>query len=392
MFDLKSVGFIQTFLDRLSPKQVLYWLVMIPLLFQDPRKFFSNYYAQKAEERLGQILIYSAILVLSLLILMPGTYINLFKILLTGLFFSVALSIILSFIARILKVKRRNFLDILAYSYILSLYGLFFSFTFIIIFIKNEDYSFMFISHIFSNAFILAAIFGYWLIIKLKAIKVIYALLLTILIINVGMVALSLLSIDRSNDSPEMDPFIAEIEYYSDGLKEMGGIPYSRSITFERGIGTYDSLSIMNPARDTLTHYDQKGVDLFRNIAKVNVKKIDSIRSKLNFKKTKKLFDDLRNYFFLVGDMFDYPPCDTCFISGYNIKLKDGTLLKDSRKYIIDSAYLKDRIIFDKKISEIYELKEKSESPAIVLYLITYPYYFIGEKLDKKTTRKNIRF
>ena len=166
----------------------------------------------------------------------------------------------------------------------------------------------------------------------------------------------------------------------------------ARKRNLRQTVARMKTVLIFNHARNTLIHYDQKGVDLFRKIAKVNVKKIDSIRSKLKFKKTKKILDNLSKYFFLVGDMFDYPPCDTCLISGYKIKLKDGTLVKDSRKYIIDSAYLKDRIIFDKKITEIYELKEKSESPAIVLSLITYPCYFIGEKLGKKTAKKNIVF
>jgi hypothetical protein len=380
------------FINGISLKQALRWLTLIPTLFYSPRIFFDLYYAQPAKAKLSQVIIYSTILFLTMKIIFPDENSDIFRVILFAILSCIVLSIILCLTAKIMMIARSSFLDILSFVYLLSLYGIFFSYIFLVLFLKNEDYTFMLISNIFTNSFMLAGILGYWIVIRLKFVQSVGAVVLTIAFMNISMVFLSLLAIDPSHDSPKMDPFLAEIHYFSEQIKEMGGIPFTRSITYVSGESRIDSLSLMNSSRDTLVHFGQKGVDLFKLLAKENVKKLDSLKKNMHFKKTRDLFEHLKQYNLLTGSMFDYPPCDTCLVSSFDFLSEDSVLIKSSREYLIDSIYLRDRIIFDRKINRIYELKDRAESPSIIISWMLSPYYIIGQKFGMKHESKSVIF
>ncbi|MBE9584009.1 hypothetical protein IM792_06070 [Mucilaginibacter sp. JRF] len=251
---------------------------------------------------------------------------------------------IIYIVGKIIKSTRQGYLDVLSYVFITALYGIFFTYFFNDLFITNEDYTFRFIANCFTNFYLLVALFGYWIITRTNAKKTIFALLLTVLIMNLMLALGSIVTIDESNDSPEIDPFIAEINRSIEDIKDAPGLPYTRIITYESNKGKFDSVTFINIGHDTLFKYDEVGIKVFKEMALANIKKIDSASTKMQFKKTKDMFRYLREYHFLYATMFDYPPCDSCFVSGLRVMDKDSTLVKISKTYIIDSVYLRNRV------------------------------------------------
>ncbi|MBD1394164.1 hypothetical protein [Mucilaginibacter glaciei] len=376
---------IQNFINETPISKIGFWLQSLMTFYIKPLRFFTDFYSQNVSDRVKQCILYILLFIVIIVVFTGSETMETARIVISLFFITVPISTIIYLAATILRFDHLVAIRSISFSYISFLLWLTPAFLFTWIFIKNEDYTFLYIANIFNSVSIVFTFCFFWFIIHAKPLRILAAFCLSLILLNVLMFALSFINIgEERHDGIGFDPIVNEINGILPDLKSYPGIIYTRTTIVELGKKRIDSISILN--NDTLTHFGQEGVNLYRHMAKINVRKIDSIIKVAKFNRTKHVLKPLRDFYFLINTYFDYPACDTCLIKSQVISNhKTGLVLKETKEYVIDDVYLQDFKKFEKNIKILEEDVNRANNPLTIPGVLLYPYYFVGDLLGKKT-------
>ncbi|HZW69484.1 MAG TPA: hypothetical protein VFF57_01365 [Hanamia sp.] len=212
-----------------------------------------------------------------------------------------------------------------------------------------------------------------------------------VLFLNIGLLFVVFFRVPGNDSNDSSDSIIAELNHYLEQVKDYPGAPYTRIITYQRGIGDYDSLTFKK--NDSIFHYDKYGIDVYKKLARTNVLKLDSILKIVHFKKNKAALQSLRRYYFLMSGYFDYHPCDSCLIqSATYIDTVRKLIIKKTNKYIVDSAYLKSYYDFRKQAEVLTKGAEIADIPKEIPALIFFPDILLFNWFGKTPININTQF
>ncbi len=382
---------IQTFIDETPVTKILEWLKALLTFYIKPRRFFNNYYKQEAKNQVKQVVLYIVIFVLFFWLVSGFSKLDNLKLIISIFLITLPLSSVQYLVARILKVPPNNAVKCFSFVFIGYLLCQIPVLILSWLFLTNEDYTLMLWSNFIAAISFFFIIFFFWHILELRVKHIFAAYLLMILFLNIGLAIITVFRVPGKDSNDSSDSIIAELNHYTEEIKDYSGVPFMRIITYQRGIGDYDSLTVRK--NDSVFHYGKDGIELYKKLATTNVIKLDSILKIVHFKKNKAALQSLRRYYFLMSGYFDYHPCDTCLVESttYTDTVRK-LIIRKTNKYVIDSNYLKSYYDFQKQAAVLAKSAGKADTPNEIPALIFLPDILLFSWLGKTPVNINTQF
>jgi hypothetical protein len=363
---------IQKFIDETPVSKIIKWLVAVFTFYVMPRRFFLGFFKQSTKDQVKQGVLYIAVFILFFCLFSGFNKWDNVKLVIGLFLLSLPISIIQYVIARLLKLPRKQCNRAFPFTFIsfmlLQLPVLLLSYLFLI----NEDYTLLLWSNTLAVISQFFVVFFFWHTLSIATKKVAFAYFLSFVFVNIAVLIFVFFRVPGGDSNGSSDPIIGEIEYHLRDIKDYDGVPFTRTITYVRGVGDFDSLTVRH--NDTLTHYGKDGVELYKKIAETNSRKLDSILKKVHFKKAKSALSSLQRYYYLMSGYFDYHPCDTCLVNSNTwTDTVRHIVVKKSNLYVVDSTYLKSFYEFQRKNNQLVESANMAEVPGRFTSILIFP-------------------
>jgi hypothetical protein len=384
--------FLKNIIDDFKLENIIQWVEEVFIFLFKPQKFVTQFYSKEIKFQIHQIIFYTLTLLIFFFTFSNGsTPKEYYRFLFIVLFISVPFIIINFASFAILSKMTVKYWKVFSFIYIT--WTIFFIpiLMFLSLFVMTENYSFYFISNVFSTIAVIYSLFIIWSVFVNSIFKIILGNITNIFFLNVLFLILGFVLRDPHSNTKNLDPIINEFESYTSGIKSFSGEPYSFKQEFDfKNKGVKNSIGFIQ--NDTLEYHDDESIAFLRKLYKKNIHYIDSIKSKIHFERNKEMFSDLAEHYKLIDSYFDYPQCDTCLVSvEKTFNRKDSSLIKYKREFIIDKPYFKHFNSYKKRLDDIVDANEYATSPQLLFDFLLKPLQYLVEFMDWDTERTTVK-
>jgi hypothetical protein len=380
--ELKLPKSIQEFVDDTPVSKIGSWFRLLITFYTKPIKFFKCYYQQSIADQFKQWSLYTAFNVFLLYVFAESEMRNSLRLIVSIFLMTIPMSMLLYITAIIVKVKHRIAIHSISFVFITIQLWQIPSMLFTLLFVRNEDFWFLFLSSSVSTYALFQVFFLFWSIEGLKISKVIASLAVSLIILNLFFCILSLIVTDHTDKNINSDPIIAELQYYLPDVKMTKGQPYSRIFNSENSSEMFDRISLKS--NDTIIYLGKPAYLSYRKMVKSNIKIINSILKKLKFDRSKEIFTSLQDYYSSLDVFFDSEPPFEPYRKYNAFSYIDSVKVQTPvNEYVIDSTitnHYKEYLSKCEKLNEDDNFAYKSE---FLPSLLLIPYYYLGEKIFK---------
>ncbi len=366
--------FLLQILEQFRIKNLIFWLSDLIVFLFKPKKFIKRFFRQKIKNQIIQLVFYTGILLLTYLIFFSFTdYLPVFRMFYMILLLTVPFVIINSFSFFVLHRKKFNLWKVFSFVYLSLTIFIIPSLILLKFFFLTENFSFVFFSNLCFVIALLYIMFFIWNTFSKSSIRIIGGYILNIIGLNLLFLVMGLVMRDPYSKLSSFDPIINEYNEYGKNIMNIRGKPYSLvektnmlDQTVVQGINFIDN--------DTLIHYDNAGLIIFRDNLRNNIKYIDSIKPALIFNRNKEIFSDLLMYSEVINDYFDTSPNSNYLIDEVvYISEIDSTVLMRKKEFIIEDKYFFHLDNYNKKLEELLDAIEYSTHPFIIYDFLLAP-------------------
>ena len=220
--------FINDIINTYSIENVITWLKEMCLFVLKPKKFISIYHSKKINGQINQLIFYSLVLIFVYFTFDYGSNSQEFyKLLFIVFFISLPFILINCASFSILLNSSFKFWNIFSFVYLAWLIFFIPSLILSYCFIRTENYTFYFLSNVFTLLGTIYSLFIVWNIFSNSILKIISGYILNILCLNIMFLLLAIIVRDSHSNVTDMDPIINENDYFMGEIKNFAGEPYS---------------------------------------------------------------------------------------------------------------------------------------------------------------------
>lgn len=375
--------FLKDIIDNFNLEQVVLWIKEIFIFLFKPQKFVTLFYQQSIKKQINQLIFYTGLLLLTFFSFGYGnSQQQFYKQLFIVFFISIPFVLINLCSFYFLSKIRSNVWKVFSFIYISWTFFLIPILVFSYIFLKTENYSFLFLSNAFNSIATIYSLFLIWSVFSDSILRIIFGYVLNIFLLNIFFLLIALVFRDPYSNTKNLDPILNEYEITFSQIKSFSGEPYS----FRQSVN-YEEKKIQNEIgfldNDTLKYYGDEHIRILRNLYNNNIKYIDSVKPKLIFNRNREMVSDLSNHFKVMNSYFDYYPCDTCLVKHKKIiRRKDSVVIEVTKEYLIDKPYHKNYNMYQNKIDKIIKGNEYGTSPQLLLEFLLKPLDLLAEQME----------
>lgn len=382
--------FITERIENFKYQDISIWLKDLARYFYNPIILLRKFISSTSINQFNRILFYAILIVIILSFnIKEYEIVNMksYKIFLS-LFLYAFPFIIINFLS-INLFKRTNFWQIGKSVFIFTLISSIFSLITFDLFIRNENYSFLFLNTIINVLLFLYLIFIFPIVFNLKTSSKVWSILINILLFNVYTICtIIFFSQDNNPKFTSFDPIVNEYEKSIEDIKTINGEPYSVTQIFfpTKNIEFYNGFTYQR--NDTLIRNEDKMFQYFRNIFVNNKNTLSKKADSLHFERNRKAIKFLSTYFDNLNGMFDYDQ-EPQNLMGEKKYMKKDSIIFIEKEYRINKNILKPEKDFLKIRDEIYDGNEFANKPSYIISFLNLPascfFYIIDFKIDKDT-------